>query len=105
MIEEYKTNDRNNRKGAIVAQNYMKFTEKNMDYNEWVSDHFEPIANKSYYLYIYNSIINVFDSYIYNKIDYMNYKHLNFLYGYLDYLKSIKKLIYKYIGESIYSDK
>ncbi len=107
VIEEYKKNDRKNRKGAVVDQNYMKFTEKNMDYNEWVSEHFEPIANKNY-LYIYNSIIDVFNSKIYNKINYMNYKddeHLNFLYGYLDYLNPIKELIHKYISESIYSDK
>ena len=107
VINEYKNSNRMNRKGVIVDQNFHKFLNKNNDYKELVNTIFEPIANKSYF-YIYNSIINVFDSKIFKKIDYLDYKndeHLYFLYGYLDYLNQIKDLIYKYISESIYSKK
>ena len=93
--------------GGVSASIYTNFFNKNQQFQNFVSNFFKEVM-KNEYFYIYNSIINIFDSKIFKKIERNNYKndeHLYFISGFLDYLQSIKDLIHKYISEAIFEDK
>ena len=108
LIEAFASRRRRQCQGRVTETAvYTTFYNKTGEFQNFVSDFFKEVM-KNKYFDIYNSIINIFDSKIFNKIDRNNYKtdeYLYFISGFLDYLQPIKDLIHDYISETIFETK
>ena len=108
VIEAFASRRRRQCQGRVTETAvYTTFYNKTGEFENFVSDFFKEVM-KNKYFDIYNSIINIFDSKIFNKVDRNNYKadeYLYFISGFLDYLQPIKDLIHDYISETIFETK